>query len=147
MKYGMNLLLWTAELNEHILPTLESLKQMGYDGIEIPLFNLDLDYAAWGKRLDDVGLERTAVTVRTAADNPISAPPNSDANGVNSVIVPLAPAGFYSEKRIKRAYTESRRQNQHRAKHYGNGCCCRSLRHSDVGHKGRNYQHQADNET
>jgi len=84
MKYGMNLLLWTAELNEHILPTLESLKQMGYDGIEIPLFNLDLDYAAWGKRLDDVGLERTAVTVRTAADNPISGDPAVRQLGVDA---------------------------------------------------------------
>jgi D-psicose/D-tagatose/L-ribulose 3-epimerase len=45
---------------------------MGYDGVELPLFNLGLDYAAWGKRLDDLGLERTAVTVRGVEDNPIS---------------------------------------------------------------------------
>jgi D-psicose/D-tagatose/L-ribulose 3-epimerase len=45
---------------------------MGFDGVELPLFNLDLDYAAWGKRLDDLGLERTAVTVRGEEDNPIS---------------------------------------------------------------------------
>ncbi len=72
MKFGMNLLLWTGELNEAILPVLESLKKMGYDGVELPIFNLDLDYAAWGKRLDDLGLARTAVTVRGEADNPIS---------------------------------------------------------------------------
>jgi D-psicose/D-tagatose/L-ribulose 3-epimerase len=72
MKFGMNLLLWTGELNEAILPVLESLKKMGYDGVELPLFNLDLDYAAWGRRLDDLGLERTAVTVRGVEDNPIS---------------------------------------------------------------------------
>jgi D-psicose/D-tagatose/L-ribulose 3-epimerase len=72
MKYGMNLLLWTGELNDSLMPVLEKLKAMGYDGVEIPLFNLDLDYAAWGKRLDDLGLERTGVTVRTEADNPIS---------------------------------------------------------------------------
>jgi D-psicose/D-tagatose/L-ribulose 3-epimerase len=45
---------------------------MGYDGVELPVFNLDLDYAAWGRRLDELGLERTAVTVRGEADNPIS---------------------------------------------------------------------------
>lgn len=72
MKYGMNLLLWTGELSDTLQPVLERLKAVGYDGIEIPIFNLDLDYAGWGKRLDDLGLERTAVTVRNAEDNPIS---------------------------------------------------------------------------
>ena len=73
MKYGMNLLLWTGELNEESIPVLESLKEMGFDGVEVPLFNTDLDYAAWGQRLDDLGLERTAVTVRNEEDNPIAA--------------------------------------------------------------------------
>ncbi len=72
IQYGMNLLLWTGELNESIVPVCESLKSIGYDGVEVPLFNYDLDYAAWGRRLDDLGLARTAVTVRTGADNPIS---------------------------------------------------------------------------
>ncbi|MEZ6096845.1 MAG: sugar phosphate isomerase/epimerase family protein [Pirellulaceae bacterium] len=72
MKFGMNLLLWTAELNEGILPQLEMIKKIGYDGVEVPLFNYDLDYVAWGNRLRDLGLECTAVTVRTADDNPIS---------------------------------------------------------------------------
>ena len=82
MKFGMNLLLWTGELNEDLLPVLESLKRMGYDGVELPLFNLDLDYAAWGRRLDDLGLERTAVTVRNAEDNPISPDAAVRAQGV-----------------------------------------------------------------
>jgi D-psicose/D-tagatose/L-ribulose 3-epimerase len=82
MKYGMNLLLWTGELNDDMLPVLESLKQMGYDGVELPIFNVDLDYAAWGKRLDDLGLERTAVTVRGEADNPISSDAAVRAAGV-----------------------------------------------------------------
>jgi len=72
MKYGMNLLLWSGELNDGMLPILEKLKTMGFDGVEIPIFNLDIDYATWGKRLDDLGLRRTAVTVRTNDDNPIS---------------------------------------------------------------------------
>ncbi len=72
MKYGMNLLLWTGELNEGMIPVLEQLKGFGFDGVEIPIFNVDLDYAAWGKRLDGIGLQRTAVTVRNEDDNPIS---------------------------------------------------------------------------
>ena len=82
MKFGMNLLLWTGELNDSLLPVLENLKKMGYDGVEIPVFNLDLDYAAWGKRLDDLGLERTAVTVRNLEDNPISSDAAVRAKGI-----------------------------------------------------------------
>lgn len=73
MKFGMNLLLWTAEVTDEHLPVLEMLKNLGYDGVEVPIFSDDVDkFAKLGKRLDDLGLERTAVTVRTAADNPIS---------------------------------------------------------------------------
>jgi D-psicose/D-tagatose/L-ribulose 3-epimerase len=82
MKYGMNLLLWTGELNDDLLPILEKLKKFGFDGVELPLFNLDLDYAAWGKRLDDLGLARTAVTVRNVEDNPISPDSQVRAKGV-----------------------------------------------------------------
>lgn len=82
MKYGMNLLLWGGELNDSLLPVLEKLKSFGFDGVEIPIFNLELDYAAWGKRLDDLGLERTAVTVRNVEDNPIGSDAATRAKGV-----------------------------------------------------------------
>lgn len=82
MKYGMNLLLWTGEVTEETLPTIERLKAVGFDGIELPMFNLDLDYAALGKRLDDLGLKRTAVTIRNETDNPISPDPAVRAKGV-----------------------------------------------------------------
>ena len=68
MKVGMNLLLWSGELNDDLLPVLEMIKSIGYDGVEIPLFNYDLDYQSWGKRLDEFGLERTAVTIRGAEE-------------------------------------------------------------------------------
>ncbi len=73
MKFGMNLLLWTGELNDGLIPVLHMLKNLGYDGVELPIFNTSLDYAKWGKVLDDIGLARTAVTIRTPEDNPISA--------------------------------------------------------------------------
>jgi D-psicose/D-tagatose/L-ribulose 3-epimerase len=82
MKFGMNLLLWTGEVNDGLLPVLEMLKKLGYDGVELPLFNLDLDYAAWGKKLDDLGLARTAVTIRVPGDNPISPDATERAKGV-----------------------------------------------------------------
>lgn len=82
MKYGMNLLLWSGEVTEDLMPVCEKLKQAGFDGVELPMFNLDLDYAALGKRLDEIGLKRTAVTIRNEEDNPISCDPAIRAKGV-----------------------------------------------------------------
>lgn len=83
MKYGMNLLLWTGEMNDDMIPVVESLKEMGYDGVELPLFAYDLDlHKKWGERLDSIGLERTIVTVRGEEDNPISSDPAVRALGV-----------------------------------------------------------------
>jgi D-psicose/D-tagatose/L-ribulose 3-epimerase len=82
MKYGMNLLLWSGEVTDAMLPTIEQLKKIGYDGVELPLFNLDLDYAGLGKQLDDMGLQRTAVTVRNLEDNPISPDAQVRAKGI-----------------------------------------------------------------
>ena len=75
MKVGMNLFLWTLELDDSMKPVLESLAETGYDGVEVPIFNTSIDYAAWGSYLDDLGLARTAVAVRGDADNPASADP------------------------------------------------------------------------
>jgi hypothetical protein len=73
MKYGLNLLLWTDRMHEGLVPVLGRVKALGYDGVEIPIFELNEPlHAQWGRRLDDLGLERTAVTVRNAGDNPIS---------------------------------------------------------------------------
>ncbi len=83
MKFGMNLLLWTGDLDESILPTLEMLKAMGYDGVELPMFDLTVKkYASWAQRLDDLELQRTAVTVRGEEDNPISPDATVRAAGV-----------------------------------------------------------------
>ena len=84
MKYGMNLLLWSGEFADDLIPICEKLKQIGFDGVELPLFNLDLDYAAIGKRLDSIGLARTAVCVRNEADNPISADASVRAAGIEA---------------------------------------------------------------
>lgn len=62
MKFGMNLLLWTVNLPDDIMPVVENLKNMGFDGVEVPIFDLDpKQWATNGKRLDDLGLERTMV--------------------------------------------------------------------------------------
>jgi D-psicose/D-tagatose/L-ribulose 3-epimerase len=73
MKYGMNMLLWTSDVTEEHYPLLESLKQWGYDGVELPIFEMNPgNFARIGTRLDALGLFRTAVTVMTQETNPIS---------------------------------------------------------------------------
>ena len=71
-------------MHDEMGPIVEMLKSQGYDGVELPVFNTDLDYAAWGARLDDLGLERTAVTVRGEEDNPISPDAMVRAKGVEN---------------------------------------------------------------
>ncbi|MFL2864072.1 MAG: sugar phosphate isomerase/epimerase family protein [Pirellulaceae bacterium] len=85
MKFGMNLLLWTGAMNDDMIPVVASLKEMGYDGVEVPVFedNIDL-YTQWGSRLQEMGLECTAVTVRGEEDNPISSDPAIRALGVEN---------------------------------------------------------------
>ena len=73
MKYGMNMLLWTSDVTEEHYGILENLKHWGFDGVELPVFDLDLaKFSRLGKKLSEIGLERTAVTVCSDADNPIS---------------------------------------------------------------------------
>jgi D-psicose/D-tagatose/L-ribulose 3-epimerase len=85
MKFGMNLLLWTDHLHDGMLPVLEQIKKIGYDGVEVPIFSPDEKlYRQWGQRLNDIGLRRTAVTIRTEADNPISPDAKVRAAGIDA---------------------------------------------------------------
>jgi len=74
MQYGMNMLLWTSDVTEDHFDLLEQIKQWGFDGVELPIFELnEQNFRSVGSRLDELGLARTAVTVCTAEANPVSA--------------------------------------------------------------------------
>ena len=76
MKYGINLYLWADDMHDSLMPVLQSLKTMGYDGVEVPIFDLDIaKWKGWAHRLDDLGLERTANTVIAPEHNPVSSDP------------------------------------------------------------------------
>jgi D-psicose/D-tagatose/L-ribulose 3-epimerase len=76
VKYGINLYLWAEDMHEDLLPVLESLKRMGYEGVEVPIFDLDpAKWKRWHALLDGLGLERTANTVIAPEHNPVSADP------------------------------------------------------------------------
>ena len=83
MRFGLNLLLWTDTLEEAIRPILDEVKSIGFDAVEVPVFELDVEkYAKWGKYLDDAGLARTGVTVRGVEDNPMSPDPAVRKQGI-----------------------------------------------------------------
>jgi D-psicose/D-tagatose/L-ribulose 3-epimerase len=65
MKIGFNLLLWTGHVTEELFPLLAKLKAVGYDGVEIPIFDSSnpAHFKKVGQALKDNGLECTAVTV------------------------------------------------------------------------------------
>jgi D-psicose/D-tagatose/L-ribulose 3-epimerase len=73
MKYGMNLLLWTTHVTAEHFPLLAKLKQAGFDGVELPLFEGDeAHYKKIAQELKNLGLGCTAVTICTAEANPVS---------------------------------------------------------------------------
>ena len=77
MKLGMNMLLWSTDVSgREYDATFAMLKDAGFDGVEIPIFDREVDkYAELGARLEGLGLEPLAVSARGADDNPISADP------------------------------------------------------------------------
>jgi D-psicose/D-tagatose/L-ribulose 3-epimerase len=73
-KLGMNLLLWGTEIDERLFPILEQIKSIGYAGVEIPVFNTDpLAWEPWRKKLDELELDRVAVTINGPDHHQISA--------------------------------------------------------------------------
>lgn len=75
MKIGMNLLLWTGHVTQEHVPILRALKQTGFDGVEVPVFDpSDKAHYRWlAGVLDDIGLQRTVVAlVPDEAHSPVS---------------------------------------------------------------------------
>jgi len=76
VKYGINLMLWNDDMDDSLMPALELVRETGYDGVEVPMFDLDpAKWALWGRRLDDLGLARTANHVVAAEFDPVSPDP------------------------------------------------------------------------
>jgi D-psicose/D-tagatose/L-ribulose 3-epimerase len=73
MKYSMNLLLWGTKVDESLFPTLDLIQEIGFEGVEVPIFNPDPDaWHSWRKKLDELGIYRAADTFCGADVNLIS---------------------------------------------------------------------------
>ncbi len=84
-RLGMNMMLWAPDVTgpEHDA-TFELLREIGYDGVEIPIFDSDVGkYERLGKRLAELGLAALGVSARFEDDSPISADPQARARGLS----------------------------------------------------------------
>ena len=64
MKLGFNFLLWTTHVVDEHVSLFDRLKQTGYDGVEIPLFEGEVShFKRFGRIVKDAGLAASAVTV------------------------------------------------------------------------------------
>ena len=76
MKIGMNLLLWATQVTEEHYSHLEKIKSTGFDGVEIPIFGGDeAHYQKLRKKLDELELKSSTVTVATPEASAISSDP------------------------------------------------------------------------
>jgi len=74
MKIGMNLLLWTTDINEDLYPIIDQLKATGFDGVEVPIGDQGIEnYTALGKKIKELDMGCTCVTSIFEDGNPASA--------------------------------------------------------------------------
>ncbi len=67
MKFGVNALIWTAAFDESHIELLPRIKEAGFDGVEIPLFDPPVTpVAAIRKALEENGLEVTTCSAMPA---------------------------------------------------------------------------------
>ncbi len=63
MRYGLNLFLWTTDVRDEHLPLLERARELGYDGVEIPIDSgMTSSPERLREALDDAGLACTTMT-------------------------------------------------------------------------------------
>jgi D-psicose/D-tagatose/L-ribulose 3-epimerase len=74
MQVGINLLCLSGFVEEQHLPQIRRLKELGYNGVEIPILRGSVAHYQWlGRQLDAIGLRRTSTSViPSIAANPIS---------------------------------------------------------------------------
>lgn len=78
------MLLWTTSVGNEHRALLEDIKATGYDGVEVPIFGGTPDsYANAAVMLDEIGLERTAISVIPSLEqHPLSEDPADRQRGV-----------------------------------------------------------------
>ena len=83
MKLGINLLCLTDLVTEAHLPAIRRIKEIGYDGVEIPVLSGAPSHYEWlARELDAIGLSRCCTGIVPSADtDPVSSDPDVRARG------------------------------------------------------------------
>jgi D-psicose/D-tagatose/L-ribulose 3-epimerase len=84
MQVGINLLCLAGCITDAHLPQLRRLKELGYDGVEVPILVGEPAHYAWlARELDMIGLRRTSTSVTPSPDaNPLSTDRDVRARGI-----------------------------------------------------------------
>ena len=73
MKIGLNLLLWDGTITDQHIPVMEKLAEIGFDGVEFPIFSFDRPQAKkLRKQLDRLKLKCTITSCVPPEADPIS---------------------------------------------------------------------------
>ena len=85
-KIGFNVLAWSAVISEDLLPILDRLKEIGYDGVEFFIGSPDkAAYRTVGQHAQNIGLEVTTVFVLSPEENIIDASAGIRDNGLKRI--------------------------------------------------------------
>jgi len=78
MKIYLNLLLWTTHVSEEQFTLFKTISDMGYDGVEVPLFEGSKEhYTSMSKAIKDADLSCTTVTCAGPDSNAVSNDPST----------------------------------------------------------------------
>ena len=81
-KFGVNLLLWAAKFDRESVALIPPVAEMGFDGVEIPVFDpTTVDIAHTKSVLNDLGLEVLTCAIMGPDRDPISDDPSVRQNG------------------------------------------------------------------
>jgi D-psicose/D-tagatose/L-ribulose 3-epimerase len=85
-KIGFNVLAWSAEVSEKLLPIIDRIKKTGYDGVEFLVGAPDEQaYKKLGNHCQDIGLEVTTVFVIGKEENIIDPAPTVRKKGLDKI--------------------------------------------------------------
>ncbi len=86
VKIGFNVLAWSAVNSEDLIPKLDRLKEIGYDGVEFLIGSPDIQaYQKLGKHAQNIKLETTSVFVLGETENLISSNDSFRKNGLDKI--------------------------------------------------------------
>ncbi|MEJ7646971.1 MAG: sugar phosphate isomerase/epimerase family protein [Chryseolinea sp.] len=86
IKIGFNVLAWTANVSDELMPIADRLKKIGYAGVECFIGSVDAAaYKRFGRHARSIGLETTAVFVVGKDTNPVDSAPAVRDNALDHI--------------------------------------------------------------